>query len=568
MLQFYDELFSRIEKRMWENGLDAAMLRQYQLLVAEMDQQLMGMEDDSRHRFIVVIPVADRPRHLQSCLESLLHLCRMFPYGRAASGSIDKIAVLIADDSREQTSIQENKRIAADLSSKGLETIYFSQQEQWEIIQSFDSEQRKALEAMVGDFGADHMCHKGASIMRNITYIKLQRMSKEPDRTLFYFVDSDQEFQVTVGKDGKRSEVCALNYFYFLDRIFSRKNTTVVTGKVVGDPPVSPAVMASNFLDDVMAFLSKMAVIDAEQECLFHTDRLPDDDMAAYHDMADLFGFDIAESSFQYRCELSGKHSNKHCFQAFAQKLKQFFDGEHPTRKTFFNYADILSSTVPARTVYTGNYIFNRTGLKYYIPFATLGLRMAGPTLGRLLGAELGDRFVSANLPMLHKRTVAQTGQSEFRPGIVHDAQTIDLSGEFERQYFGDVMLFTVESLIRAGYPKRDPGRNAVKETLEQTESQLRKKYLKKQQHIREKLVLVEKVLHGESSWWSKDPEMQPALSEVQNFVANIQSNFGPDTSGVAYIQSSEHRARRLRDILDAILHYKSELQTWQKFME
>jgi len=49
-------------------------------------------------------------------------------------------------------------------------------------------------------------------------------------------------------------------------------------------------------------------------------------------------------------------------------------------------------------------------------PVRHLRLRMSGPTAGRLIQAEIGDRFASANLPMLHRRTAADDVQDEFRP--------------------------------------------------------------------------------------------------------------------------------------------------------
>jgi hypothetical protein len=62
----------------------------------------------------------------------------------------------------------------------------------------------------------------------------------------------------------------------------------------------------------------------------------------------------------------------------------------------------------------------------------------------------------SANLPMLHTRTLDATGEAEFRPGVVTHADSIDLTDEFERQFVGDVMLFTVERLTAQDFP---PGR-------------------------------------------------------------------------------------------------------------
>ncbi|MHB1292300.1 MAG: hypothetical protein ACYCY5_08955, partial [Sulfuricella sp.] len=152
-----------------------------------------------------------------------------------------------------------------------------------------------------------------------------------------------------------------------------------------------------------------------------HSTRPRDDDEASYHDMAALFGFKPTKESVQYQCSIADEHDNSRCFSHFSSKLNRFFYGEHPTRKTYYRHEDLMASVRPARTIYTGNYIFKPEGLKYFIPFATLKLRMAGPVLGRLIKSEIGERFVSANLPMLHKRTVRATGQSEFRPGIATD---------------------------------------------------------------------------------------------------------------------------------------------------
>jgi hypothetical protein len=43
-------------------------------------------------------------------------------------------------------------------------------------------------------------------------------------------------------------DVYAMNFLAQIDAIFGATDAEVLTGKVVGDPPVSPAVMAGNFL--------------------------------------------------------------------------------------------------------------------------------------------------------------------------------------------------------------------------------------------------------------------------------------------------------------------------------
>ncbi|WP_456417785.1 hypothetical protein [Thiolapillus sp.] len=565
ILRYYDQLFASLEKQLWQDGLDRVLLEKYRLLVAELDQRMSAGKDDERHDFMVVVPVADRPGHLRSCLESLLHLCKCFPYGASQEAVSTKISVLIADDSKEYVNVQEHRKIAGDFSALGLETIYFGQGEQLKSISRLDAEQRKELREVLGDADVSRFYHKGASIMRNITYIKLKEICRRPGKQLFYFVDSDQEFRINTENAGAPY---AINYFYHLDRMFSRKDVVMITGKVVGDPPVSPSVMASNLLDDVRAFLGEITTLDSKGACRFHEARKKNGSGAAYHDMADLFGFGLKAGSFRYRCDVAGEHNHEDCLSVFAGRLNRFFHGEHPTRKTYFEYSDVLSGAVPARTVYTGNYAFNEAGLDFFIPFATLKLRMAGPTLGRLLCTLLGDRFVSANLPMLHKRTVTHTGQSEFRPGIVCKKRQVDLSVEFERQYYGDVMLFSMERLVQKGYPLQELEEAVVMDVLQQTERQLRRKYMEKQEQIEHKLGLLECLLREEESWWNCNGDFQQEVDEIKRFVANMKHNFGPASSGFKCILSSAHRRRRLGRIQEAISSYDQERLAWRRLME
>ena len=286
---------------------------------------------------------------------------------------------------------------------------------------------------MLGPVQPGQFAHKGPSRMRNITYLLLRRMAEEDDRLLFLFLDSDQEFRVLQCAGQGNRELLALNYFHHLDRIFSSGSVTLLTGKVVGDPPVAPAVMAGNFLEDVIAFLHELRGGQAHAACQFHGEAAGAGQDAAYHDMADLFGFAPAAQPHRYHCRLPGTHDQLAVLDDFARRLDRFFDGEHPTRVTCHEYTPAGESVTPARTVYTGNYVLNAQGLRYFIPFAHLRLRMAGPVLGRIARAELGDGFVSANLPLLHKRTLEELGESEFRPGVERQEGWVDLSREFER---------------------------------------------------------------------------------------------------------------------------------------
>jgi hypothetical protein len=478
------------------------------------------------------------------------------------------VSVIIADDTRDPANILKHKELAHYFNAQGIKTIYFGLEEQQAQLARLTSNERRQLLNIIGDFDNSAFYHKGPSIMRNITYLKLREMCEVNANLLFYFVDSDQEFQVKIQSGDEDKEACALNYFYELDSIFSRHNVSVLTGKVIGDPPVSPAVMANTFLDDIINFLHRMAATEHNLSCEFHDQTHRKEFDAAYHDMAELFGFQPAAEAYSYRCSLRGEHDHTKCLADFSSKLNQFFHGEHPTRKSYFNHEEPVSDIKPARTIYTGNYVFNADGLKYFIPFARLKLRMAGPVLGRIIKAEIKHRFVSANLPMLHKRTVEEIGESEFRPGLNNKHNTIDLSGEFERQFFGDVMLFTMEKLIAMGYPAKPVEKQKIIQALEATEHDMRQRYAAKQVQIRDKLNLLKSLFFDSNNWWNTVSGMEPVTTNFTIFINNIEHNFGETSHCYELIDSEANRSIRFKEMLEAITVYPLDIQNWATVLE
>ena len=325
--------------------------------------------------------------------------------------------------------------------------------------------------------------------------------------------------------------------------------------------------MAGNFQNDVIDFLQQIANDIADTPCHFHGGTQISND-AAYHDMADLFGFKKSADPYQYSCTLSSSHNHLDCFNDFASKLNRFFDGEHPTRVTYFDYDGSLSNTIASRTIYTGNYAFMPDCLKYFISFATLKLRMAGPVLGRIIKAEIGDQFVSANLPMLHKRTTDETGESEFRPGVNRKQENVDLSDEFERQFFGDVMLFTIEKLSQFGYPDKSFDKNTIEAALQETEQSLHQKYEAKHQQIMKKLEALKSIFNDASCWWNNHSDTAQAREQIQRFIKNIDHNFGADSQGHALINSESNQKKRHDEILRAIISYKDDRATWEAIIK
>jgi hypothetical protein len=514
------------------------------------------------HRFIVVIPVADRPQHLRACLDSLVELQRRYPCGDGR-----QVSVLIADDSDDLVHVADNRALAAHYTAVGIPCDHFGPDEQADLLDSLGDD-RQAVVRVVGNASRQRFGHKGQGAMRNIAYLKLARMLQDApdDDTLVWSIDSDQEFRVkTPAAQGDKEAYC-VDFFHALDAIFSRTDALVLTGKVVGDPPVSPAVMTGNFLDDVLGFLRRTAGRAPTAVCAHHETSAGRQGEAAYHDMADLFGFTHTEA-YRYRCPLTGAHAEADCFAHFASRLAGFFHGEHPTRVSYYVPDDALASVQAARTVYAGNYVFRPAALEYFLPFANLRLRMSGPTLGRLVRAQIGPRFVSANLPMLHKRTVDGTAQAEFRPGIRVAAETVDMGGEFERQFYGDVMLFTVERLTAAGYPQQPVAEEAVAETISGVRDEMLERYNARHESIRAKLKELEALLHGPAQWWNQSPTHAAAVADFTAFCGNVARNFSADSLACRRINSSDGWSKWRIDLVDAVVRYPADCRTWNRLL-
>ncbi len=562
LIDVYSDAITAIENCIWKDKINNTVISEYQSLFHEYEAIIKNHDDNSsRFNFIITIPVADRPQHLQSCLKSIFTLCENFQYGGKENGTYSKITVLISDDSEKTKSKNKNQEISESFTRQGLNCIYFGETQQKSILSNLAPEKLKNI---TGDTDPDKFFHKGASITRNISYLKLLELKKDNKPCLFYFIDSDQEFKINLPVQGDKQSYFAINYFYNLNKIFSEKKISILTGKVVGDPPVSPAVMAGTFIDDIISFIQKTAKLNPDQPCQFHSTFKQKNNEAAYHDMADLFGFNTPSESYSYHCNLHNSHNNMDCFENFSTKLNQFFDGEHPTRKSYYQYENLLDSIQPARTIYTGNYIFKAENLKYFIPFANLKLRMAGPVLGRIIQSELGEKFVSANLPMLHNRTVDTIGQSEFRPGVEHSQNLIDLSGEFIRQFFGDVMLFSVIELTNTGYPKKSLPIELITDTVHKTFLSIKERYINKQKNISDKITTLNKVLNNPKNWWNEPLTPSENKTRFIQFIKNIENNFGNNASIYQLINTPSEVDINLEKISTAIATYRCDRAYWQ----
>jgi len=188
---------------------------------------------------------------------------------------------------------------------------------------------------------------------------------------------------------------------------------------------------------------------------------------------------------------------------------------------------------------------------------------MSGPTAGRLIAAEIGARFASFNMPNLHRRTTEAGLADDFRPGVEVGQASIDLSNEFERQFFGDLMLFTTEALVKQADVNQPFARDAAEAVINQKETELLALYQQKHDAIVEKNRQLGDLVFNADHWWQNTPALANALRQVRAFIDNIDRNFGEHALAWRQIQSTEHRAARKQQILEALINYRAERDAW-----
>ena len=526
LIDLYEQCTPLLEQAMWSAEADFhPLLASYQALFREQEALIRQRGKDDRHHFILGIPVADRPPHLRACLESIYQVCMLFDYGGHASGMWDRIQVVVSEDSRDEANIRRHIELVEEYRRKGLQVIHFGLAEQYELLHALPPSTRERLGKLLTTQPREKFSLKGQAANRNLSYLKFLQLSENRRNMLYYLIDSDQSLCVNRQTAAGEEVVHALPYFHIIDRIFRSTDTLMLTGKMVGDPPVSPAVMAANFLDDVAAFFARLATLAARAACTFHGAQGPLAGDAAYHDHARLFGFWNQPATFPYACRLAGDHDHAACLADFAQRLDAFFFGEHLTRH--------------------------------------LRLRMSGPTAGRLIAAEIGARFASANLPNLHRRTTEAGLADDFRPGVEMGGTSVDLSDEFERQFFGDLMLFATEQLVKRADVTQPFARDAVETVVGEKEAELLALYRQKHDAIIERSRQLDDLVFNAGHWWLNAPELDDALRQVRAFIDNIERNFGARAPAWRQIQSAEHRAQRKLQIVEALMNYRVERDAW-----
>jgi len=188
-----------------------------------------------------------------------------------------------------------------------------------------------------------------------------------------------------------------------------------------------------------------------------------------------------------------------------------------------------------------------------------------------ICGKQSAFTFASLkeSCPACNRRTTEAGLDDDFRPGVELDEaqQSVDLSDEFERQFFGDLMLFSTEELVKRADVKRPFAQDAIEAVIARKEPELLALYRQKHEAIVAKNRQLHDLVFDAGHWWLRAPESALALRQVQAFIDNIARNFGEHAPAWGKIQSAEHRARRKRQIVEALMNYRAERDAWDRLL-
>ncbi|MCD6706360.1 MAG: hypothetical protein LT080_07905, partial [Thiobacillus sp.] len=155
----------------------------------------------------------------------------------------------------------------------------------------------------------------------------------------------------------------------------------------------------------------------------------------------------------------------------------------------------------------------------------------------------------------------------DFRPGVEMGEACVDLSNEFERQFFGDLMLFSTEELVRRADVTQPFARDAIEAVVNEKEAELLALYQQKHDAIVDRNRQLAALVFDAGHWWlhaaEHAPDLAHALRQVRAFVDNIDHNFGEHALAWGQIQSPDHRAGRRRQIVEALMNYRAERDAW-----
>jgi len=148
---------------------------------------------------------------------------------------------------------------------------------------------------------------------------------------------------------------------------------------------------------------------------------------------------------------------------------------------------------------------------------------------------------------------------------VVSSNEHVDLCDEYERQFHGDVMLFSIERLTEQGFPQQPVAPEHIAATLESVQADMLAQYRARHQATIDKFAQLQALLNKARACLDHDDALACAHANFEAFADNLAHNFGSDSPCHARIDSAANRAAWRQRQLDAIAGYHADRRAWDE---
>jgi hypothetical protein len=124
-------------------------------------------------------------------------------------------------------------------------------------------------------------------------------------------------------------------------------------------------------------------------------------------------------------------------------------------------------------------------------------------------------------------------------------------------------LLFSTEELVKRADVTRPFEHELIEAVVSEKETELLALYQQKHDAIVAKNRQLDDLVFRAGHWWQHAAPLAVSLQQVRAFIDNIDRNFGEHALAWRQIQSTEHRAERKRQIVEALMAYRAERDAW-----
>ena len=385
-----------------------------------------NLEKSDLPTFYIIIPVADRPLFIQNILNSINKELNLFKFPSK------KVIVNIFYDS-----LNEN----IDLNNYCFKINIWNLQDQIDFLRNhvdLENEKYTFFFRKIPKENLSDWSYKGASSTMNISRLIMYKTTSAYENSLFWFLDSDEEFSI-LSKNLNTFKIVenAYSIFHSYTNVFETMEIEAATGKCVGDPPFSGNQMIKTALIDKLKNSDKILNIQEyynENLSYLDLDILPRKRYPNfYYEGYPIIPFQEKSKTNYHPIHnvLFGHHTSRPiCY--------------HPKSYYFNSNGNINRQLGFTKFIYPGNFICKREILKYPSFFSNSKIRMHGAIYGHLL-SNIGKKVSECFIPVFHRRVLNpfEIFENEFRAGIKVNIKNnlIDSSSLWFKQIEGDLVL-------------------------------------------------------------------------------------------------------------------------------